>query len=600
MGKLNILILGGNGFIGRHILNKFSKKKNIRLFTTIYKKNNFKISGVKYFLVKNNNFFYSNKSEIYKYSYKYIINCHGYISNSDFFIDGIKVFEQHLSSLINLIFNIKKNKHVSLINLGSSHEYGINKKKIIEENISDPISFYGHCKNFLSVLSKMINKNSKKMNLLHLRLFQIYGEGQNKPRLLPYLINSYMKKEKIKLISPFSSRDFLHIDDFIFLLEELIYNKQNKKFSILNIGSGKSYKIIDIYKKLNFLINGKHQSNPTDTKKNELTLIPDIGKLSSINWSPKITIDEGIIRSLMYEKEKKSKEFNALEYKKPSKISILMNCYNGEKYLRQSIECVINQSYQNWELIFFDNNSNDKSQSILKSYKDDRIKYFKSNKKISLASARNEALKKITGSFVAFLDVDDYWTNNKLLNQISNMIKNKTKASYTNFYIKRSMFPILTKYKNKKLNKNYLYKKFLESYDVGFLTFMISADIIKKNKIKFNSKFEIISDFEFVMKISRITNLSVCNEPLGVYRVHNQSYSSQNISKHVRELKSWINHEKSVGNIKQEAEVKNIYNKINLLEYKNFLKNKTTQTANFSSIKIADKLKTKIKNKIGY
>ena len=57
-------------------------------------------------------------------------------------------------------------------------------------------------------------------------------------------------------------------------------------------------------------------------------------------------------------------------------VSIIMNCYNGETYLIQSIESVLSQTYKNWELIFWDNRSNDKSAEIFKSYKDSRFKYF--------------------------------------------------------------------------------------------------------------------------------------------------------------------------------------------------------------------------------
>ena len=58
-----------------------------------------------------------------------------------------------------------------------------------------------------------------------------------------------------------------------------------------------------------------------------------------------------------------------------------MNCYNGEKFLRESIQSVVSQKYKKWELIFWDNKSTDRSATILKSFKDSRIKYFKSKKK---------------------------------------------------------------------------------------------------------------------------------------------------------------------------------------------------------------------------
>ena len=74
-----------------------------------------------------------------------------------------------------------------------------------------------------------------------------------------------------------------------------------------------------------------------------------------------------------------------------------MNCFNGEKYLKYSIESILSQTYQNWELIFWDNKSTDNSAKILKSFKDKRIKYFYSKNKTVLYKARNLAIKKTKG-----------------------------------------------------------------------------------------------------------------------------------------------------------------------------------------------------------
>ena len=57
-------------------------------------------------------------------------------------------------------------------------------------------------------------------------------------------------------------------------------------------------------------------------------------------------------------------------------VSIIMNCYNGETYLNESIESILSQTYKNWELIFWDNQSKDNSAKIFKNYKDIRLKYF--------------------------------------------------------------------------------------------------------------------------------------------------------------------------------------------------------------------------------
>ena len=75
-------------------------------------------------------------------------------------------------------------------------------------------------------------------------------------------------------------------------------------------------------------------------------------------------------------------------------VSVIINCFNGEKYLQKSIESVISQKYKNWEIIFWDNCSTDKSSKIFKNYNDDRLKYYLAGYHTKfLYEARNYALK---------------------------------------------------------------------------------------------------------------------------------------------------------------------------------------------------------------
>src|SRR3989338_6378909 len=87
-------------------------------------------------------------------------------------------------------------------------------------------------------------------------------------------------------------------------------------------------------------------------------------------------------------------------------VSVIMNCYNGEQYLREAIDSVYAQTYKNWEIIFWYNASTDDTQRIATSY-DSRLKYFRADVNTPLGQARNMALKKATGIYIAFLDSDD-------------------------------------------------------------------------------------------------------------------------------------------------------------------------------------------------
>ena len=80
--------------------------------------------------------------------------------------------------------------------------------------------------------------------------------------------------------------------------------------------------------------------------------------------------------------------------------------------MEDALKSIFNQTYQNWELIFWDNLSTDKSSVILKRYKDQRIKYFLAEKFEKLYKARNLALEKTFGEYICFLDTDDLWNEN--------------------------------------------------------------------------------------------------------------------------------------------------------------------------------------------
>ena len=116
-------------------------------------------------------------------------------------------------------------------------------------------------------------------------------------------------------------------------------------------------------------------------------------------------------------------------------VSVIMNCYNGAKYLDESIQSVISQTYDNWELIFWDNRSEDNSSKIFKKYQDKRFKYFYANKHTSLYEARNLAVQKSTGDFISFLDTDDLWEKQKLEKQMDYFDDHSIGVVYSNYWL---------------------------------------------------------------------------------------------------------------------------------------------------------------------
>lgn len=221
-------------------------------------------------------------------------------------------------------------------------------------------------------------------------------------------------------------------------------------------------------------------------------------------------------------------------------VSVIMNCYNGEKYLKKSLKSVLLQSYKNWEIIFWDNLSTDNTFKIVKSIKEKKIKYYKSKIFLSLYDARNLALKKAKGKYISFLDSDDTWYKDKLKYQVQFSEKNKDfLIQYSNFFLKNEI-----KKKNhimykKNLRSGKITQDLLNNYSMGLLTIFLNKSLFKK--YKFNDKYNIIGDFDFFIKLSQKYKIAYNKKPLATYRVHKSNYHTSNLNKYILELKNWIN-----------------------------------------------------------
>lgn len=117
-------------------------------------------------------------------------------------------------------------------------------------------------------------------------------------------------------------------------------------------------------------------------------------------------------------------------------VSIIMPSYNTGRFIKDTIESVLAQSYTNWELIIVDDCSTDDTDQIIERYlTDDRIIYIKNETNSGAALSRNRALREAKGKWIAFLDSDDLWEPLKLEKQIAFMQENGYAFSYTDYMI---------------------------------------------------------------------------------------------------------------------------------------------------------------------
>ena len=220
-------------------------------------------------------------------------------------------------------------------------------------------------------------------------------------------------------------------------------------------------------------------------------------------------------------------------------ISVIMNCHNGSKFLEESVNSIISQTYKNWELIFWDNVSQDDSKKIITKFSDNRIKYFKSTKFNRLYKSRNLAIKNAKGQFISFLDTDDLWQKDKLEKQMDFFSKNQDyEIIYSNYYIyDESTKKKFIKFK-KVLPSGIIFKQLLRNYTLGIVTTCLRRDIFKDNF--FNDNFDIIGDFDLFLKLSENNKIGYMEDVLAVYRIHKSNLSKKKIEQYVIELQTWV------------------------------------------------------------
>ena len=191
--KDKILILGGNGFIGFHLIRKL-KKIGYECFSLSLNKLK-KISKE-----DNINFLYANltsesdlRTVFANRKFDYVINLAGYIDHSNFSKGGINIVNTHFGGLLNVLKILDLKSIKKFVQIGSSDEYGNLGSPQSEEMIGTPLSPYSFAKLTCNNLLQMLYK-TEKFPVVILRLFLVYGEGQSLNRFLPQVIKGCLKK----------------------------------------------------------------------------------------------------------------------------------------------------------------------------------------------------------------------------------------------------------------------------------------------------------------------------------------------------------------------------------------------------------------------
>jgi glycosyltransferase involved in cell wall biosynthesis len=205
-------------------------------------------------------------------------------------------------------------------------------------------------------------------------------------------------------------------------------------------------------------------------------------------------------------------------------VSIITPVYNSGKYIAATIESIIDQSYQNWELLITDDGSIDDSVRTVEYYskKDNRIKLFRLHENSGAAIARNNSIKMAKGRFIAFCDSDDIWLPEKLEKQISFMMDNSYIVTFASYIC-------MDEYGNYKYTirckKRINYSSLLRDNGIGCLTATYDTSILGKQYMPIMLNRE---DWGLWLSIvKKVTYIHGMDEVLAIYRDRENSLSSR-------------------------------------------------------------------------
>lgn len=203
-------------------------------------------------------------------------------------------------------------------------------------------------------------------------------------------------------------------------------------------------------------------------------------------------------------------------------VSVIMNSWNSEKYLREALDSVFAQTYNDFEVIFWDNNSSDKSVKIAREY---NVKVYADLQKRPLGESRNLAIERSEGKYIAFLDCDDVWMPTKLEKQVALLEwYSNTGLVYSDCYHMDKNGGIQCRsFELGRPKRGYIFRDLFKGNFIPMVTAVARKAVLPS----FNPKYYIAEEYDVWLKLADKYIINYVDEPLAKYRV----YPEQNMNK---------------------------------------------------------------------
>lgn len=277
-------------------------------------------------------------------------------------------------------------------------------------------------------------------------------------------------------------------------------------------------------------------------------------------------------------------------------VSVCIAVYNREKFIKQAIESVLNQTYQNFEIIVIDDGSIDNTVSVIKSIDDTRIRLYNNSKNKGIVYTRNKYIGLANGDYIAILDSDDLWVPEKLEKQLLFLKQNPDYGICGTNAIR--------KYANGK-EEIWKYPSSHEAIKVRLFwgsaiihsSLIIKKSIIKNNNISYSNSLKQAEDFDLIRKIVAVSKAKNINKELVIYNIHKEQITVVENEEQINDALAVVSLYLNSLNISFTEEILNAYKKIFTFKFAlslqelNFVKEffekiyKKNKEANFTSNK---------------
>lgn len=209
------------------------------------------------------------------------------------------------------------------------------------------------------------------------------------------------------------------------------------------------------------------------------------------------------------------------------KFSIIMPTYNQANYILQSISTVLNQDYNEWELIVIDNSSDDGTKTLLDGIEDSRVKVIECKNNGVIAKSRNLGIQQATNEWIAFLDSDDLWDSRKLSYMVQIIRKHNPDFIYHQLRYVSNDIPG-RKVRSRKIKTNAFRDLLLKGNPIANSSVVVRRTVLNEvGLISENRELIGCEDYNAWLKIAKVNaNFYYANQVLGGYRIHEKNYSS--------------------------------------------------------------------------